>query len=267
MSSSQGRPSWGLKIYSGFIALLLLLPTLVVVPLSFTDKPSFKFPPSGWSTRWYSNFFENSDWYGSALFSLRIGALVTVLATALGTAGAVALTSRRRRWKGAVRGIILAPMIVPGVITAIGIYYVFSELGITQTYIGFVLAHTVLAIPFVVVTVSASLQSFDRKLLQASASLGAGPWETFVKVMLPLIAPGMLTGALFAFLTSFDEAIVSLFLAGPFTRTLPVQIYQSVTAEVDPTIAAASTMLLALTTIVIVGLGLVSMSRERRDAR
>lgn len=267
MSTTHSRPSWGLKLYALTIAVLLLLPTLVVVPISFTARPSLVFPPRGLSTRWYANFFENSDWYGSALLSLRVGLVVTVLATALGTAGAIALTSGRGRWRAPVRALVLAPMIVPGVITAIGIFYVFTELRLTQTFLGFVLAHTVLAIPFVIITVSASLRSFDRELLLASASLGGSPATTFRKVMLPLIAPGVLTGALFAFLTSFDEAIVSLFLAGPFTRTLPVQIYQSVTAEIDPTIAAASTMLLALTTIVIVGIGLVTMSRERREAR
>lgn len=267
MKTSTRRPRWLLKIYATIVGLLLLLPTLVVIPVSFTDRQSFIFPPKGWSTRWYSNFFENPVWYDSAIYSLKIGAIVAVLATLLGTAGAIALNNGRGRWRAPVRGLIVAPMIVPGVITAIGIYYVFLKWGLTQTMLGFILAHTALAIPFVFVTVTASLQSFDRQLLLASASLGAGPVATFARVMLPLIAPGVLTGALFAFLTSFDEAIVSLFLAGPFTRTLPVQIYQSVTAEVDPTIAAASTMLLTLTTLVLVVLGVVTVSRERRQAR
>lgn len=256
-----------LHVYAVLVGLLLLLPTLIVIPVSFTDRRSLAFPPKGLSTQWYSNFFNDPQWYDSALYSIRIGLVVMVVATAVGTLGAVALANGRGRWRVPARGLLLAPMIVPGVITAIGIFYVFLELGITQTFIGFVLAHTVLAIPFVIVTVFASLQSFDRQLLLASASLGAGPLTTFVKVMLPLIAPGVATGALFAFLTSFDEAIVSLFLAGPFTRTLPVQIYQSVTAEIDPTIAAASTMLLFLTTVIILALGLLQTIRERRMSR
>lgn len=264
MTTTRRKPSLALRCYGLLVALLLLLPTLVVVPMSFTDRASFAFPPKGWSTRWYEKFFTDPLWLDSALYSLRIGVVVAVLATILGTLGAIGLTNGRGPWRAPTRGLMLAPMIVPQVITAVGVFYVFLKLQLTQTFAGFVLAHTALAIPFVVITVSASLQSFDQQLLRASASLGAGPVRTFFRITLPLIAPGVLISALFAFLTSFDEAIVSLFLAGPFTRTLPVQIYQSVTAEVDPTVAAASTMLLALSTSILVGLGVLSMIRERR---
>ena len=253
-----------LHSWSLVVGLFLLLPTLVVVPLSFTDQKSFHFPPSGWSTRWYERFFNDPQWYESALFSLRISLLVTVLATALGTIAAMHLTRADSKRQTVARAFLLSPMIVPGIITAVGISYVFTKLGLTQTLLGFVLAHTVLAIPFVVVTVSASMQSFDRQLVVAAASLGAGPVQSFARVTLPLIAPGVLSGALFAFLTSFDEAIISLFLAGPFTRTLPIQIYQSVTAEIDPTIAAAATMLLALTTIFLQIFAFIDIKNKRR---
>lgn len=267
MSVTKTRPARMLLVaYSCMVGLFLLLPTLVVVPVSFTDRQSLTFPPKGWSMKWYHNFFTNPQWYDSAVFSLKIALIVTVLATVLGTAASIALSNGGGRWRGVGRGVLIAPMIVPGVITAIGMFYVFLKLGLTQTMSGFVLAHTVLALPFVVITVGASLQTFDRQLLLASASLGASPFRTFWSVTLPLIAPGVLSGALFAFLTSFDEAIVSLFLAGPFTRTLPIQIYQSVTAEVDPTIAAASSMLLAITTICVLVVAIVSAKREGRKS-
>jgi|1186.fasta_scaffold35409_2 putative spermidine/putrescine transport system permease protein len=264
MAKSLRPARLALHVYGVLVGLFLLLPTLVVVPLSFTGRRSLAFPPIGFSTQWYRNFFTDPDWFNSAVFSLKIALLVTVFATTLGTLAAVALTLGRARWKAAARGLLIAPMIVPGVITAIGIFYVFLRLGLTQNLWGFVFAHSVLAIPIVVVTVSASLSSFDRQLLRASASLGAGPLASLIQVMLPIIAPGVLSGALFAFLTSFDEAIVSLFLAGPFSRTLPIQIYQSVTAEIDPTIAAASTMLLGITTLCVVAAALVLARRDRR---
>lgn len=253
-----------LAVYAGCVAVVLILPTLVVVPVSFSARKSLTFPPDGYSTKWYRNFFTEPQWYESALFSLQIALVVAVLATTLGTAAALALSSGRGRWRAPTRAVLIAPMIVPGVIVAIAIFYVFIQLGLTQTMLGFVLAHTVLALPIVLVTVTASLQTFDTQLVLAARSLGAGPVTSFVKIMLPLIAPGVLSGALFAFLTSFDEAIVSLFLAGPFSRTLPIQIYQSVTAEIDPTIAAASTLLLATTTILMFALVLIDITRRLR---
>jgi putative spermidine/putrescine transport system permease protein len=250
--------------FCGLVAVLLVAPTLVVVPLSFTDKQSFVFPPTGWSTRWYENLFTDQSWIDATMLSLRVGGIVTLVATVLGTAAALALVMGRGRWRPPSRGFLLAPTIIPGVIVAIGIFSVFLTWGLTQTTTGFVLAHTALAIPMVMIAVTASLSGFDHQLLRAAQSLGAGPLSAFRQVTLPLIAPGVLTGALFAFLTSFDEAIVSLFISGPFARTLPVQIYQSVTAEIDPTIAAASTMLVTITTIVLVVVALIMNSRSRR---
>lgn len=253
--------------FSALVGLFLIGPTLIVVPLSFTSEQSFRFPPTGWSTRWYENFFSDPSWYESALLSLRIALVVAILASILGTMAAIALVNARGSWKGPARGLMLAPMIVPGVITAIGTYYVFLRLGLTQNFWGFVLAHTVLALPFVTIAVTSSLSGLDRSLVIAAWSLGANRWAAFRQITLPIIAPGVLTGTLFAFLTSFDEAMVSLFLVGPFARTLPIQIYQSITAELDPTIAAASTMLLASTAIFMMILGLVTFSKNRREEK
>jgi putative spermidine/putrescine transport system permease protein len=262
MTTGRGRAL--LIAFCSLVGLVLVAPTLIVIPLSFTDRPTFQFPPKGWSTRWYENFFSDPAWYQSALNSLKIASIVVVLATVLGTAAAFGLTRGRGRWRAPAQAMLLAPMIVPGVVTAIAIYYVFLRWHLVATTPGFVLAHTVLALPLVVVTVSSTLQTMDRRLEQAAASLGAGPGATFRRVTLPLIMPGVLTAALFAFITSFDEAIVSLFLVGPFDRTLPVQMYTSVSASVDPTIAAASTMTIILTTsLLFVAAILITRRRAR----
>lgn len=256
-----------LSILCVFIAIFMLLPTLIVVPVSFSAVRSMRFPPTEWSTQWYEKFFTDEAWRLATVSSLRVGVLVTVLATVLGTMAAIALARSRARWILAARGFLLAPMIVPGVVVAIGIYYLFLRWQLTETTLGFVLAHTMLAIPIVVITVSASLRTFDYQMIRAANSLGAGPIAAFRQVVLPLILPGVLSGALFAFLTSFDESIVSLFLSGPGIRTLPIQIYLSVTSALDPTIAAASTLLLLLTTLVLILIGLVSHFRRRTRSR
>lgn len=262
MSARLGRAAlWTTGV---LVAAWLVAPTLVVIPLSFTDKVSLTFPPTGWSTRWYANFFGDPAWTAALANSLLVGVLVAVVATTLGTAAAFGLTRwTNGRGAAAASVLLLAPMIVPGIILAIGIYAVFLKLGLAGTLAGFVAAHTVLAMPFVVVSVTASLRTFDVRLETAAASLGAGRWATFRQVTLPLIMPGVVSGALFAFVTSFDEVVVSLFIQSPTLVTLPVQMYSSVTRETDPTLAAAATMILALTTV-LVGGGLTLAARRNR---
>ncbi|MFF3664485.1 ABC transporter permease [Microtetraspora malaysiensis] len=246
------------------VAAWLVAPTLVVIPLGFTDKVSLTFPPTGWSTRWYANFFSDPAWTAALANSLLVGVLVAVVATVLGTAAAFGLSRwTSRRGAAAARVLLLAPMIVPGIIVAIGVYAVFLKFQLAGSLAGFVAAHTVLALPFVVVSVSASLGTFDVRLEAAAASLGAGRWATFRQVTLPLIMPGVVSGALFAFVTSFDEVVVSLFIQSPALVTLPVQMYSSVTRETDPTLAAAATMILALTTVLVTG-GLALSARRNR---
>jgi putative spermidine/putrescine transport system permease protein len=266
MSPRNERPPLLLVAFACLVGVLLVAPTLIVIPMSFTDQQNFGFPPEGWSTKWYSNFFQNPEWYEAALLSLRVAAVVVLLATVLGTLAAFALVRGKGIWRTPARALLIAPVIVPGVIVAIAIYYIFLRWHLTQTYLGFVLAHTVLAIPLVILAVNASLAGFDEGLERAAASLGAGPVATFARVTLPMIMPGVLTGALFAFLTSFDEAIISLFLAGPGQRTLPVQMFQSITASVDPTIAAASTMVIVLSTALLFIAGIVASRRRIRRA-
>lgn len=239
-----------LWLYCALVAVLLVAPSLVVIPLSFTDKPSFAFPPSGWSTQWYESFFSNPSWSSALSASLGVGALVAIVSTVIGTAAALALSRTVFRGQQAVRAVLLAPMIVPVIIVAVGLYALFLRLNLLGTMFGFVVAHSVLAVPFVVIPVLASLHGFDRRLEDAAAICGADQWSTFLQITLPIVAPGVVSGALFAFVTSFDEVVLSLFIQSPYLQTLPVKMYASVTRDTDPTIAAAATLILALTTVI-----------------
>jgi putative spermidine/putrescine transport system permease protein len=238
-----------LWLFCTLVALWLIAPSLIVIPLSFTDKPSFNFPPTGWSMRWYQTFFQDLSWSGALFASFRVGLLVVVVATTSGTAAAMALTRSKFRGQKAVRAVLLAPMIAPVIVVAIGLYALFLRAHLLGTTFGFVIAHSVLALPFVLIPVTASLQGFDRRLESAAAICGANPWSTFRQITLPLVAPGVISGALFAFVTSFDEVVLALFIQSPYLQTLPVKMYASVTRDTDPTIAAASTLILAFTTL------------------
>lgn len=248
MSTKLWRPL--LWVFCGLVALWLVAPSLIVIPLSFTGKPSFNFPPTSWSTRWYANFFTDNTWFNALGNSIQVALLVVVFSTVIGTAAALALT--RGKWRGQtlVRGVLLAPMIVPVIVVAVGLYAIFLNLHLLGTLPGFVAAHTVLALPFVIVPVSASLIGFDRRLEDAAAICGANRWSTFRTVTLPLVAPGVLSGAIFAFVTSFDEVVMSLFIQSPYLQTLPVRMFNSITRDTDPTIAAAATMVMLLTTVI-----------------
>lgn len=252
-----------LSLFCAGVSLWLIAPSLIVIPLSFTDKPSFAFPPTGWSGRWYSTFFSDPTWMAALQASLRVGVLVTIVATVAGTAAAVALSRNVLPGVQGIRAILLAPMIVPVIVVAIGLYAVFLRLNLLGTTFGFVAAHSVLALPFVIIPVMASLQGFDRRLEDAAAICGASRWNTFRTVTLPLVAPGVLSGALFAFATSFDEVVLSLFIQSPYLQTLPVKMYASVTRDTDPTIAAAATLILALTTGLTVVAGIYTSWRNR----
>ncbi|MEU7864127.1 ABC transporter permease [Nonomuraea sp. NPDC049141] len=261
MTARLGRAV--LWAFCALVGVWLVAPALIVVPLSFTSKASLKFPPDGYSFRWYEHFFSDPAWVSALLTSVEVALLVTVVATVLGTAAAIGLTRARMRGLALAQGAMLAPMIVPGVVLAVGTYAVFLKLQLVGTLAGFVMAHTVLALPFVMIPVAASLRGFDRRLESAAASLGAGRWATFRSVTLPLVAPGVASGALFAFVTSFDEVVVSLFIQSPYLQTLPVKMYASVTREIDPTIAAAATMILVLTTTLVLAATFFVARRSR----
>ena len=247
----------------GLILLFLAFPIVVVAVVSFSSADYLTFPPPAFGLRWYRAYFGSEDWLVPTGLSLAVAASVVVLATFLGTLAALGIARLPRALRVVAAGLILSPMIVPVIVVAIGIYYAFSRYGLVGTPVGLVLAHTCLAVPFVVTSVSASLAGIDPRLEQAALSLGATPGGTFLQVTLPLIRPGVLVGALFAFITSFDELVVALFLSGSGAVTLPRRMWEDLRFSIDPTIAAVSTLTIVLTAALLGGAHLLRRHNER----
>jgi putative spermidine/putrescine transport system permease protein len=255
-----------LWIIAAIVGLWLVIPTFIVIPLSFTGKASFVFPPPKWSARWYESFFTDPQWLGALGSSLLVGLLVAFFATLLGLLAAMGIRGiANKRTAGVLTVGLIAPMVVPDVVLAIGVYAVFLKLGWVGTLQGFLFAHTVLALPFTVIAITAGFAGFDPRLELAARSLGASPVKTFLKVTLPNIIPGMVSGALFAFVTSFDEVMVSLFIKSASLETLPVLMYSSVTRDTDPTLASAATVILLITTLIVI-LSLVLTGRKKHGS-
>ena len=229
------------------VLLYLVVPVLIVIPLSFSSATYLSFPPPGFSLQWYDNFFGRSDWLGAAWLSIWVGLTVTALATGLGTPAAIGLVRGRFRGRYLINVFVVSPLVVPVIIVAIGIYFFYSTIRLIGNPLALVIAHTCLAVPFVVVNVSATLYGFDERLECAAMNLGANRWRTFWQVTFPIIRPGIFTGALFAFITSFDELIVALFVSGTSAVTLPRKMWNAIRFEIDPTIAAVSSLLIVFT--------------------
>lgn len=251
------------RLICGAVLLFLIAPILVIVPLSFNSVPFFSYPMPGLSLRWYQEFFLTSRWQGALYNSTLVAASVTPLSTALGTLAALGLSRPNFPWRTAVMSLLITPMIVPSVITAVAVYFFYASVGLLNSYAGLILAHTLLATPFVVITVTATLMGFDHSLSRAAASLGAPPITVFFKIILPLILPGMISGALFAFLTSFDEVVVTLFVASAEQRTLPKVMFSGIREEMNPTITAAATVLILFSIAVLTALELLRRRSER----
>jgi len=256
---------WLVVLYTGSAAVLffLMAPILAIIPLSFNGGSFLTYPLQGLSMQWYEEFFTDPDWTRALKNSFIVGSASATLAIILGTLASLGLTSAEFRGKGFIMAVLLSPMIVPLVITGVGFYFFFAPLGLTASYPGLILAHTALATPFVVITVTATLQGFDHNLVRASASLGASPVTTFFKVILPLIAPGVASGGLFAFATSFDEVVVVLMVAGPEQRTLPREMFSGIRANISPTITAVATVMILVSVILLVTLELLRRRNER----
>ena len=231
---------------TGVVLAFLIAPVLAIIPLSFNAGSYFSYPMSGYSLRWYEKALLDPDWQRAFLNSLGIGAMATLVATILGTLAALGLSRPSFPWRSVIMPLLISPMIIPVVVVAVGFYLVFAPLGLTNSYAGVVLAHAALGTPFVVITVTASLLSFDRNLLRAAAGLGAASWTAFRRVTLPLVSPGVATGAIFAFATSFDEVVVILFIGGPAQRTVPRQMWSGIREAIDPSILAIATLLTVL---------------------
>jgi putative spermidine/putrescine transport system permease protein len=251
------------RVICALILLFLIAPILVIMPLSFNAEPYFTYPMPGISTRWYEDFFTSDRWQLALQNSVFVACSTTVLATALGTLAALGLSKANFPLRNLVMGLLISPMIVPVVITAVGMYFAYGEIGLTNSFPGLILAHTALATPFVVITVTATLFGFDHTLTRAGASLGAPPPRVFFKVILPLILPGVISGALFAFVTSFDEVVVVLFLASPEQRTLPKQMFSGIREQISPTITAVATMLIIFSVVLLTSVELLRRRSER----
>jgi putative spermidine/putrescine transport system permease protein len=238
-----------MRIVAGLILVVMIAPIVVVVLLSFSSASYLTFPPPAFGVRWYREYLGSRDWLAATWLSLEVAVVVVVLSTVLGTLASLGLARLPQMARMLATGLILSPLIVPVIIVAIGVYYAFARYGLVGTPAGLVLAHTCLAVPFVVTSAGASLAGFDRRLEMAALSLGATPFGTFRQVTLPLILPGVLVGALFAFITSFDELVVSLFLSGANAVTLPRRMWEDLRYALDPTIAAVSTLTIAVTVV------------------
>lgn len=231
----------------GLILLFLAFPIVVVAVVSFSTATYLTFPPPAFGLKWYAAYFGNADWLRPTWLSIWVAAIVVVLSTVLGTLAALGIARLPKAMRIATTGLILSPLIVPGIVVAIGIYYAYARYGLVGSPIALVLAHTCLSVPFVVTSVTASLAGIDPRLEQAALSLGATPGGAFWQVTLPLIRPGVLVGALFAFIHSFDELVVALFLSGTGAVTLPRRMWDDLRFQIDPTIAAVSTLTIVLT--------------------
>ena len=254
MAEAGGIERIGRVAYLGYCAgvlVFLIAPILVILPLSFNAEPYFtftegmlRFDPEAWSLRWYQEVVTDEAWTNALANSLVIGTAATALATLLGTLAALGLSSPHMPARRLVMGFLISPLVTPVIIAAAGMFFFYTRLGLGQTHLGLILAHAALGTPFVVITVTATLAGYNHDLTRAAASLGAGPVRTFCSVQLPLIAPGVISGALFAFATSFDEVVVVLFLAGVEQRTIPRQMWAGIRENISPAILAVAAFLI-----------------------
>ena len=254
MQVADGIGRIGRVAYLGYCAgvlVFLIAPILVILPLSFNAEPYFtftegmlRFDPEAWSLRWYREVVTDEAWTRALANSLIIGTAATMLATLLGTLAALGLSSPHMPARRLVMGFLISPLVTPVIIAAAGMFFFYTRLGLGQSHLGLILAHAVLGTPFVVITVTATLAGYNRDLTRAAASLGAGPVRAFRSVQLPLIAPGVISGALFAFATSFDEVVVVLFLAGVGQRTIPRQMWAGIRENISPAILAVAAFLI-----------------------
>jgi putative spermidine/putrescine transport system permease protein len=261
---------YSFRVICAAILFFLVFPLIVIIPLSFNAVPFFTFTPemlafdpAGYSTKWYEDFFTNPNWLGAVENSLVIAFFATILSTSFGTLAALGLSRPTMPYRTLIMSILISPMIVPLIISAAGMFFFYSSVGLQGTHIGVILAHAALGTPFVVITVTATLVGFDNNLIRASSSLGASPVRTFFKVIVPLITPGVISGALFAFITSFDEVVVVLFVGSFDQRTIPWQMFSGIREQISPTILAVATLLTLFSMALLFSLELLRRRNER----
>ena len=235
-----------LNVFVAVVAAFLVLPIIAIVPAAFSAQSFIRLPPEAWSLRWWGTFFNDPSWRRTLLSSLQVATITTLLTVLAGTAAALGIARVGARSRALLTGLFLGPVVTPAIVLAVAMYSTARASGLVGTMTALVIAHSVLALPFVVLNVSVSLDGLDQRLQLAAAGLGAGSFHIFRTVTLPLILPGVVGGAVFAFVTSFDEVVLSIFLAGPTVKTLPVRIWEEIRLEYTPVVAVGATLLLAL---------------------
>lgn len=258
------------RVICALIFIFLIGPLFVIVPLSFNALPYFtftpemlSFDPAGYSTKWYEDFFTDINWRGAVKNSFIIAIFATIISTSLGTLAALGLSRPEMPYRTSIMALLISPMIVPLIISAAGMYFFYSRIGLASTHVGVILAHAALGTPFVVITVTATLIGFDRSLIRAASNLGAPPQTVFFKVIMPLILPGVISGGLFAFITSFDEVVVVLFVGSYEQRTIPWAMFSGIREQISPTILAVATILITVSIILLTTIELLRRRSER----
>ena len=247
---THGARLW-LYIVAALVLAFLIVPTLIVIPMSFSESQYLEFPPREWSLRWYRNYFASTAWMQATVTSFQAGVLTTLLATPLGTLAAYGLFASRYRWAHMIHVLMITPIIVPVILVAIAVFYVYVKLKLVNSLTGIVLAHSMLAIPLVIMIVTSALKSYDMNQEMVARSLGASRARAFLSVTLPQIRFAVISGALLAFLTSFDEVVLAMFVSGGSNSTLTRNMFLALRDQIDPTIAAISTLMIVVTTVLL----------------
>ena len=258
-----GPWKWPLLGFTLAVTLFLLLPILFIVALSFGSSQWLIFPPPSWTTKWYQQLFADPRWIAAALTSLKIGLIVTVLSVLLGLLAAFGLTRGRFRGVETLRALFLTPMILPVVVFAVALYAFSLKLGLNGTLPGFVIAHTIVALPFSIIAITGALVGFDKSIEDAAVLCGATPLEAKLRVTLPAISHGLFAAAIFSFLMSWDEVVLAIFMSSPTLQTLPVKIWTTLRQDLTPVVAAASALLVALTLLLMIAAALLRKGKPR----
>jgi ABC-type spermidine/putrescine transport system permease subunit II len=248
-----------------FVLIFMIMPNFVVFPISFSSATYLEFPPKQLSLRWYHDYFARPEWVGATIRSFQVAIVVTFVSVILGSLAAYGLVRGRFPGKSFLNSLIISPMVAPILVTAVAMFIFFAKLGVNGTFAGFIIAHTVVATPFVVIVMSASLRGLDIELEQAAMNLGANRFTTLRRVVFPMVIPGMISSGLFAFLISFDELIIAIFISTPTMDTLPKRLWEGIRTEINPTIASISVMLILISIFVLVSVGFVRRYFERRN--
>ncbi len=248
---THGQRLW-LYVLCGIIMILLVAPTLIVIPMSFSDSQYLEFPPRQWSTRWYEFYFQSDRWMSATYTSIKAATLTMLVATPMGVMAAYGLYSSNIRFARSTYVLLITPLMIPVILVAIGVFYVYVKLKLVNTILGLVLAHSILALPLVIVIVSSALKSYDMNQEMVARSLGASRFKAFMVITLPQIRFSVISSALLAFLTSFDEVIIAMFISGGDNSTLTRSMFNALRDQIDPTIASISTIMIVISTSILI---------------